>query len=778
MTYQTPPEELADLVELKPDPLMLFGPRPDWMLICDRPAFPNIEELTQPKLTLAGTKINPRLFCPDRLRPYRQPRLRNIRTGEERDIHGLPENVGLNYPSWSPMGDRLAFCVSEDEGLQLWVVDFESLEAKAVGPANLNNTLGGAPYDWRSETELVVQRRLPDQGKPPEKTSSGPTVRDSSGREAGNRTYTNLLKTKHDEALFTYYASSQMYWHDLNSSREKAWAEAGIIDRVSPSPDGQYALMIYIEAPFSYRVPYSKFPDQVVIVDRAGEVVHTICHRQAADSLAPVFGAVIDEPRRFNWRSDVPATLYWVQAQDGGDPREEVEFRDQLYHLSAPFQGEAVAGLKLPLRYGGIYWGRGDLAIVVEWRWKDRRQVTRRWYPDEEGTRPVEVLFDQSWEDRYKDPGNFVTVRPRSKPPVLLTRDEGRKLLLVGAGHAEEGQAPFIDEYDLATGNTERLWQSQSPYYERPSLILDEQPDYFVLSRESKTERPNFFLRKIDGSEEVRITYLPHPYPKLRDAQMELVRYQRKDGVQLSGELHLPAGYEPKRDGPRPVLMWAYPREYKDAEAAGQVLVSPYEFTRVSPMSPLAWLSRGFVILDDFGMPIVGEGEAEPNETFIEQVQLNAQAAIDKLMEMGVADPKRIYVGGHSYGAFMTAHLLAHTDLFAGGIARSGAYNRTLTPFGFQTEERTFWQVPEVYMKLSPFVHADKIDAPLLLIHGAEDSNSGTYPLQSERMFDALNDLGKTARLVLLPHEDHGYSARESILHMLYEMDRWMVANS
>ncbi|MEL6668052.1 MAG: prolyl oligopeptidase family serine peptidase [Bacteroidota bacterium] len=774
MIYQTPPEELADLVELKPDPLMLFGPRPDWMLICDRPAFPNIEELTQPKLNLAGTRINPKLFCPNRLRPYRNPRLRNIRTGEERAIGGLPEQVGLNYPSWSPKGSRIAFCVTQPEGLQLWVVDFEQGQAKAIGDANLNNSLGGLPYDWRSETEIIIQRRLPDQGPPPEKPAIGPSVRDSSGQEAGNRTYTDLLKNRHDEALFRYYASCQMYWHDLGQDIEKAWAEPGLIDRLTPSPNGEYALMIYIEEPFSYRVPYEKFPDRVVIVNKSGDLVRTICRRSAADNLPPAFGAVINEPRRFSWRADSPATLYWVQALDGGDPRQEVEFRDQLYKLDAPFDGEPVAGLKLPLRYGGIYWGRGDLAMIVAWRWKDRRQVTSRWYPDEENTRPAEVLFDQSWEDRYNDPGNFATYRPEAGQPRLLTRDNGRKLLLVGAGHSEEGQAPFMDEYDLETRQTKRLWQSQAPYYERPSFILDEQPEYFVLSRESKTERPNHFLRKIDGSEEIRITDLPHPYPKLRDAQMELIRYQRDDGLSLSAELHLPAAYDPERDGPRPVLMWAYPREYKDADAAGQVLVSPYEFTRVSPMSPLALLTRGVVVLDDFGMPIVGEGEAEPNETFIEQVQLNAKAAIDKLIELGVADPKRIYVGGHSYGAFMTAHLLAHTDLFAGGIARSGAYNRTLTPFGFQTEERTFWKAPDVYMKLSPFVHADKIDAPLLLIHGAEDSNSGTYPLQSERMFDALNDLGKPARLVLLPHEDHGYSARESILHMLFEMDRWM----
>lgn len=773
MTYQQPPAELADLVELKPDPLMLFGPHQDWILICDRPSFPSIEDLRRPELKLAGARIDPDLFTPHRFRPYTNPRLLNVRTKEERYFSGLPENVGLRYPGWSPKGSKIAFCVFGEKGLQLYVADFDRLEAKPYGQDDLNCCLGGSPYDFRTETELLVRRRPPGHDTAPSAPKPGPSVRESSGKESGNRTYTNLLKTPHDADLFRYYCSSQLYWLDLKTARESSWAQPGIIQSLSASPDDRYFLMVYIEEPFSYRVPYGKFPDRVILLDQQGQLIRTLAERGAADNLPAAFGAVIDGPRRYRWRADKAAQLYWVQALDGGDPRVEVEHRDQLWCLEAPFAGEPQPSLKLPLRFGTLYWGRGDLALVVDWRWQDRRQVTRRWYPDEPD-RPAEVLFDQSWEDQYNDPGDFVTVRPDNAPSQLLTRDDGQKLLLMGAGHSEKGQAPFIDEYDLRDGSTTRVWQSTAPYYERPHFILDDYPDYFILSRESPQDRPDYFLRRLDGSEEIRITQFEHPYPKLRDATMEVVRYERADGVKLSGELHLPAGYDAQKGGPLPVLMWAYPREYKDADAAGQVLISPYQFTRVSPMSPLAWLSRGFAIFDDFGMPIVGEGDQEPNETFIEQVQLNAEAAVNKLLELGVAQKERIYVGGHSYGAFMTAHLLAHTRLFAAGLARSGAYNRTLTPFGFQSEERTFWKAKDVYIQLSPFVHADKIDSPLLLIHGQEDSNSGTYPIQSERMFDALNDLGKTARLVLLPHEDHGYSAKESILHMLQEMDAWM----
>ena len=161
------------------------------------------------------------------------------------------------------------------------------------------------------------------------------------------------------------------------------------------------------------------------------------------------------------------------------------------------------------------------------------------------------------------------------------------------------------------------------------------------------------------------------------------------------------------------------------------------------------------------------------HDTFLEQIVAAAQAAIDKAASMGVADPERVGVGGHSYGAFMTANLLAHCDLFGTGVARSGAYNRTLTPFGFQAERRPLWEAPEIYFKVSPFMHADKIDEPLLLIHGMMDNNSGTYPMQSERLYAAIKGNGGSARLVMLPAESHGYRARESVLHVLAEMIDW-----
>lgn len=220
--------------------------------------------------------------------------------------------------------------------------------------------------------------------------------------------------------------------------------------------------------------------------------------------------------------------------------------------------------------------------------------------------------------------------------------------------------------------------------------------------------------------------------------------------------------------------MWAYPAEFKSADAAGQVKDSPYKFNRISYWGPQAFLTMGYTVLDNFSVPIVGEGDKEPNDTYIPQLVASAEAAVDEVVRRGVADRNRIAVGGHSYGAFMTANLLTHTRLFKAGIARSGAYNRTLTPFGFQAEERNYWQAPDVYNAMAPFNYADHIKDALLMIHGEQDNNSGTFPIQSERMYAAVKGLGGTARLVLLPNEAHAYRARESIMQMLAEMNNWL----
>ncbi|MEM8934417.1 MAG: prolyl oligopeptidase family serine peptidase, partial [Acidobacteriota bacterium] len=447
------------------------------------------------------------------------------------------------------------------------------------------------------------------------------------------------------------------------------------------------------------------------------------------------------------------------------------EIRDTVYLHAAPFDDEPTAMASLGLRYGGTMWGDGDLAIVTEWWWKTRQLRSWRIHPDRPGAEPT-LLQDRSYQDRYADPGNPTFTTNAFGRPVLLTDDEA--VFLIGNGASPEGDRPFLDRLDLASGETERLFHSAAPYYERPIRVLDVAQKTVLTQRESVDEPPNYLVRDLDGDTSRTLTDFAHPTPSLQGLQKELIQYEREDGVQLTATLYLPPGYDKEEDGPLPMVMWAYPREFKDAKAAGQVDDSPYRFDRVGWWSQLVWLTQGYAVLDDPKMPIVGEGDAEPNDTFREQLVSSASAAVDEVVRRGVADRERLAIGGHSYGAFMTANLLAHSDLFAAGIARSGAYNRTLTPFGFQAEERSLWEAPDVYFSMSPFMHAEKVDEPILLIHGEADNNAGTYPMQSERFFNALKGHGATARLVMLPYESHGYRARESILHMIWETNRWL----
>jgi len=451
--------------------------------------------------------------------------------------------------------------------------------------------------------------------------------------------------------------------------------------------------------------------------------------------------------------------------------REPRRVRDTLHLLAAPFEGEPTLLASLGLRFQGVRWGRDDLALVSE-RWRRTRR-TRTWIvePAAPGTE-ARVLFDRSYEDQYGDPGTPVMHPTASGTSVLLVGEDG-SLFLQGSGASPEGNRPFVDALRPDTGETRRLWRSEAPYYELPVELLDASGHTLLTRRESREAPPNYYVRDLGDGRLRRLTDFPHPAPSLAGAHRELIRYERDDGVQLTATLNLPPGYSPEQ-GPLPTLVWAYPREYKTAAAAAQVRDSPHRFFRFYWGTPLYWLTQGYAVLERPTMPIIGEGDAEPNDSFVQQLVGSARAAVEEVVKRGVADPRRMAIGGHSYGAFMTANLLAHSDLFRAGIARSGAYNRTLTPFGFQAEKRTYWQAPEVYFAMSPFMHVPKIDEPILLIHGAADNNSGTFPIQSERLYHALKGNGGTARLVMLPHESHGYRARESLMHMYWEMHEWL----
>lgn len=777
--YLLPSAELQAVVDQPRAPTLFLSPRRDVAAMLQLPSLPSIEVVAQPELKLAGRRINPRTFADSRFSYGARLWLLGIEDGRERQISGLPARLSVASLAWSPDQKWLAFNqVDATTGSnELWLVDVAAASARRLR-GELNTVLGDG-FQWLPDSSgLLVMTRLADAGSPPSRdvAPAGPAVQETTagGGVVSIRTYQDLLKNEADARLFDYYATAQPMEVALDGSAH-AVGTAGVYLGLALSPDGRYLLSQRVQRPYSYVVPVGSFPRRIEVLDRAGAPVHTVAVRPLVEGLPTGNDAEITGVRDIGWRADAPATLVWAEAQDGGDPNREATIRDAVLMQPAPFTAAPVTIARLGSRFAGITWGRGDLALVDEAWWKTRR--TRTWLvaPDD-ASRDPKLLFDRDAQDRYSDPGRPGLLRDDNGRALLQTSADGGSLFLYGAGASPEGDRPFVDRYDLASGDRTRLFQSQAPAYSLPIALLGEDASSLLFTQERPDVPANYFVQRLGASAPAprALTRFAHPLPQLRGVSKEQIRYKRADGVDLTATLLLPPGYDPRRDGPRPLLMWAYPGEYKSAAAASQVTDSPYRFNAISYWGPQAFLARGYAVLASPTMPIIGEGDKEPNDTYLEQLIANAQAAVDEVVRRGVTDRDHIAIGGHSYGAFMTANLLAHSRLFKAGIARSGAYNRTLTPFGFQAEERNYWQAQDTYLKMSPFNYAGNIKDPILFIHGVDDNNSGTFPLQSERMFAAVKGLGGTARLVMLPNEAHAYRARESIMTMLAESERWL----
>ncbi len=772
--YQIPPREIFEMVDAPGTPMISFSPDGTVCLILDRAEIPTIEDIAAPEARLAGVRINPDNFGPSRANYFIGMSVLPMGAKDPIKVTGLPEDARIRNLRWSSSGKFAAFTNDKSDRIELWIADIAQRKAWKLSHRAVNDVIVNA-FSWLEANKSLVFASVGSDPKDrplPVRKPTGPEVQESMGRQAAVRTFQDLLKNPQDAALFEYFIKTQLVVVDITSGQETLLGPAGLYSRFTPSPDARFLLVQELQKPFSFAVPYQRFAINISIWNQKGDQVKSLAKLPLAEELPQGNGSVRKGPRSITWQNDAPATLWWVEALDDGDPAKKVDFRDQLFRLEAPFADEPQKGPKTALRFAGFTWGNQNLAVIYQNWWQTRRGIASFFNPSNLAEAP-KVLFDRSTEDLYGNPGSFYTASNPSGQDVLLMDAKQKYLYLTGAGNSPQGSFPFLDRFEIATMKTTRLWQCKAPYFESVSNILSTEPMRFITRRESVDEQPNYYIRDLKKNTIQAFTNFPDPFPRLRELQKQVVHYTRNDGVALNGELFLPPGYKTS-DGPLPTLLWAYPREFKSADNAGQVTGSPYTFTRMGASSVVMLATQGYAVLNNASFPIVGEGEAEPNDTFIPQLVENARAAINKLVEMGVTDPKKVAVSGHSYGAFMTANLLTHCDLFAAGVARSGAYNRTLTPFGFQSEDRTYWQAPDLYNAMSPFSYADKMKHPLLLIHGSDDNNAGTFPIQSERYFQALRGHGAKARLVMLPNESHGYSARESILHMHWETLRWL----
>jgi dipeptidyl aminopeptidase/acylaminoacyl peptidase len=767
--YQTPPKDILDLVLAKPTPGVSIDDKAEWMLLLERSDYPSIEELAQAELRIAGLRINPANFSPSRSGSSTNIQIRNIKTKQLFDIEGLPNDLRASSVQWSPDQRKFAFINATNTEVNLYVVDLATKKSTKINTTPLNVVLGGT-YQWIGNDQMIYKTIVPGNkltakaGAP-----AGPVVQENLGKAAASRTYQDLIKNAYDEALFEYYGTSQLVKNDM--TKETPLGQPAIYRSVSVSPDKNYILTTTINKPFSYLVTANGFPHTISVTDINGKPIKTLVKNPSSEGQPIGFDDVSTFPRNYNWRDDEPATVTYVQALDNGLGRKKADYRDALYALQMNGDGQPKELFKTKRRFGGVVWGSKDVAIFYERMTADRKLRMNRFNPT---TGQVDSLFERSSNDSYSDIGSPMTQKNSFGEQTLILLN-GKELLLRSQGASSEGDMPFVQTFDVTNGKKKMLWRSAAPFYETVVDVIDPVNGIFLTSKESPTEAANYYIRNTKKkAAPVAITDFKNPYAQLEGIAKQKISYQRADGINLTGDLYLPKGYDAKKDGPLPVIMWAYPREYKSADDAAQVRGSKYTFTRINYGSPIFWVTQGYAVLDNAEMPIVGEGGKEPNDNFIPQLYLNAHAAIQKLAAMGVGDSNRVAVGGHSYGAFMTANLLAHTKLFKAGIARSGAYNRTLTPFGFQAEERTYWEAPDVYQKMSPFTYANQIKTPILLVHGEMDNNPGTFPIQSERLYNAIKGHGGTVRYLVLPYESHGYSAKENILHLLWEQNQWL----
>jgi dipeptidyl aminopeptidase/acylaminoacyl peptidase len=764
--YKLPPKEVIDIVDAPPTPMVSMSPAGDVMALIERESMPSIAYLAEPILRIAGMRITPALNSRQVLSFSTGLSLKDMKTSQVRKV-ALPEGFKFSFPSWSPDGQGIAFLRYVEGGVELWAIDVKAGTAKALTPAVVNAVLGGV--DWMPDSRRLVVPLVPDGRGPapvPPRVPKGPEIQVSGGQEAKVATYQDLLKNSFDEVLFDYYATSQLAIVDAAAGDIRKVGRPGIFDSISVSPAMDYILVERIKRPYSYSLPANGFAHSVEIWNMDGGLVKVLADLPPEENV-PLNG-VPKGPRGVNWMTHKPATLIWTEALDEGDPKKTVPFRDHYLTLDAPFAGEPREALKLKERAAGLaYFATPGKALASQSEWKRSWRTTFLVDLANPAAEPVKI-WDLSAQDRYNDPGRPVTASLKTGERVILQDKDW--IYLTGAGSSPKGDHPFLARMSLKTMKVERLFECQDPAYESFVDFSGTSRTKIITSYETKTEPPNYCLYDLKTKKRTALTDFKDPAPQLTGIQRERITYKRADGLELSGTLYLPPGHKP---GARlPVVVWAYPMEYDTAAVAGQIRGSVNRFTFFRGTSQLFFVTQGYAVLDNAEMPVVGDPQTV-NDTFVQQIVSNAEAAIRKLDEMGVGDPKRVGVGGHSYGAFMTANLLAHCDVFAAGIARSGAYNRTLTPFGFQSERRTLWEAPETYIKMSPFMHANKINEPILLIHGMADNNSGTFPIQSERLFAALKGFGTTSRFVYLPYESHGYSGRESVLHVLAEMFEW-----
>jgi dipeptidyl aminopeptidase/acylaminoacyl peptidase len=787
--YDKPPQNILDVMQAPSPPVPEVSPTHDTILLVSLQDYPPISRVATPFLRLAGVRVEPKNHSKhDTPGGYGiTPCVRNydlVRVVDGSKIHvALPAGMCPGLPGWAADGKRFAFVNLAAESVELWIGDAMTGAAHRVPGVRLNPMFNDE-MQWMPDQKTLLVKLVPkEMGPPPPEPTvpAGPSIQETDGRKGQSSSYEvrDTLGSKHDEDVFDYFAVSQLALVNTANSAVTLVGKPANYESLAPAPDGRHILVTAIHKPYSYVTTYDRFPKDIEVWDvseRSHVLVHNIASLPLADRV-PIRGVPVG-PRDFAWRATDPATLVWAEALDNGDWNVKVPARDKIMLLKAPFNAPAVEITRTEQRYAGFLWSeQPGVALLNEYDTNRHWRRTFIFNVDDLQQKP-RLLWDLSQDERYKNPGS--PVRRRLPNGFSVVRQDGDVIYLTGAGASPDGDRPFLDRLNLSTLKSDRLFRSDKDSYERYLSFIGSDTKTFLTWHQSLADPPNAFRRTLGGpldaaageatftSSSVAVTHIPDPTPAVRAIKKRLIKYKRADGVDLSFTLYTPPGYQ---EGTRvPTILYAYPLDYADASAAGQVAGSQKTFTTLRSYRLL--LLAGYAIIDNASFPIIGDPK-KAYDTYLEQLVADAKAAVDEAVRLGVADPDRIGVNGHSHGALMTANLVAHSDLFRAGVAESGSYNKTQVPFGFQNERRSVWEASDVYLKVSPFFSADKLKTPLLIVHGAEDANPGTPTSESIKLFEAIRGNGGTARLVLLPHEPHSYTAMESNEQLIYEMLRW-----
>ncbi len=766
--YKLPPKHIQDVFDTKRPNYYSFVPFHDLALEKNYDRYQSLEQVSDPTVKLAGREISIKLNASATRYPENYLAIHDFKADKNIEVD-LPEDIKIRDSKFSFDKSKLAISYETDDGIKLMMVDVNSGKIKYFADFRLNDAFGDTAFWWMNDNKTLFLKIIPpERGEITKRptTPTSPTMEETSGKVSTTRTYQNLLTDKFDEILFDFFFTSYLAKLNTSNQKLKVISEPKIWEEMILSPDNEYIFATILNKPYSYQVPYYRFPQSMQILDKKGKFVKTVYARPLQDQV-PIGGVYVG-PRRFDWQPLKDASLLWVEALDDGDPKNEVPYRDKIIRWDAPFENEPYEIFRTIHRSSHTNWSEIEDEIIYSEYDRDRIWMTTYLYKIGSKEEP-KLIFDMSRRDKYNFPGNLIHRKTDRGENVFLHRGDF-VYYDNDTGATPEGRFPYLSRFNLKTKEAKILWRCQDDHYETFLAFVDDEMNKIAIRSESNLKYRDYLIIDLKSKNKTQLTDYPNPYQEITDLKVELVTYTRKDSIPLSGTLILPAEYQ---KGDRlPLIYEAYPQEFTDASTAGQVTNSPNRFPNFWGASIRYLVLEGYAVLMNASIPIIGDPETV-NETFIEQTVSSVEAAIDYLDQRGIIDPERVGITGHSYGAFMVADVLAHSDIAAAGVAKSGAYNRTLTPFGFQSERRTLWEAKDFYIEVSPFMFADKIKEPLLLIHGEDDPNSGTYPMQSKRFYQALKGNGGTARYVLLPKEGHGYAARESLLHVLAETIQW-----